>query len=146
MSLMCPWGCCTIFACPSKPRHHFHVEGYATSFEHRVLLPRWKADPGGTAFINLLYAARVHHQKRSRFVRLFSFRFLWTSRFALVFCFVLSRRRSTGWIVLFVPDGRNLVQKGIYCQPSPVFENLYDLPIQASSSRYVTTCCICTTP
>lgn len=40
--------------------------------------------------------------------------------------------RSTGWIVLFVPDGRNLVQKGIYCQPSPVFENLYDLPIQAS--------------
>lgn len=40
--------------------------------------------------------------------------------------------RSTGWIVLFVPDARNLVQKGIYCQPSPTFENLYDLPIQAS--------------
>ncbi|CAM9408448.1 unnamed protein product [Ectocarpus sp. 13 AM-2016] len=36
--------------------------------------------------------------------------------------------RSTGWIVLFVPDGRNLVQKGIYCQPSPVLEGLYDLP------------------
>ncbi|CAM9200472.1 unnamed protein product, partial [Ectocarpus fasciculatus] len=36
--------------------------------------------------------------------------------------------RSTGWIVLFVPDGRNLVQKGIYCQPSPVLEELYDLP------------------
>eukprot|EP00752_Nemacystus_decipiens_P003185 g2947.t1 len=39
--------------------------------------------------------------------------------------------RSTGWIVLFVPDGRNLVQKGIYCQPSPVFEGLYDLPVQS---------------
>lgn len=40
--------------------------------------------------------------------------------------------RSTGWVVLFVPDAWNLVQKGIYCQPSPVFENLYDLPVQAS--------------
>ncbi|CAM9378782.1 unnamed protein product [Ectocarpus sp. 6 AP-2014] len=39
--------------------------------------------------------------------------------------------RSTGWIVLFVPDGRNLVQKGIYCQPSPVLEGLYDLPVQS---------------
>ncbi|CAM9389645.1 unnamed protein product [Ectocarpus sp. 8 AP-2014] len=39
--------------------------------------------------------------------------------------------RSTGWIVLFVPDGRNLVQKGIYCQPSPVLEELYDLPVQS---------------
>ncbi|CAN0016865.1 unnamed protein product, partial [Hapterophycus canaliculatus] len=38
--------------------------------------------------------------------------------------------RSTGWIVLFVPDGRNLVQKGIYCQPSPVLKGLYDLPVQ----------------
>ncbi|CAM9625695.1 unnamed protein product [Pylaiella littoralis] len=39
--------------------------------------------------------------------------------------------RSTGWIVLFVPDGRNLVQKGIYCQPSTVHEGLYDLPVQS---------------
>lgn len=30
-----------------------------------------------------------------------------------------------------MPDGRNLVQKGIYCQPSPTFKGLYDLPIQA---------------
>lgn len=31
-----------------------------------------------------------------------------------------------------MPDGRNLVQKGIYCQPSPVLEGLYDLPVQVS--------------
>lgn len=49
-----------------------------------------------------------------------------------VACFFFGGGRSTGWIVLFVPDARNLVQKGIYCQPSPVFEKLYDLPVQAS--------------
>eukprot|EP00904_Undaria_pinnatifida_P004005 jgi/Undpi1/13605/HiC_scaffold_9.g03259.m1 len=44
---------------------------------------------------------------------------------------IVLHARSTGWVVLFVPDARNLVQKGIYCQPSPTFENLYDLPVQS---------------
>lgn len=46
--------------------------------------------------------------------------------------------RSTGWIVLFVPDAWNLVRKGIYCQPSPVFDKLFDLPVQVT--RYERAC------
>ncbi|CAN0221593.1 unnamed protein product [Ascophyllum nodosum] len=44
---------------------------------------------------------------------------------------IVLHARSTDWIVLFVPDAWNLVQKGIYCQPSPVFDKLYDLPVQS---------------
>lgn len=42
-----------------------------------------------------------------------------------------------------MPDARNLVQKGIYCQPSPTFENLYDLPVQVNFALLLRRCCYC---
>lgn len=124
-----------MFGCASNLHHHFHVEGCATSFDYRRLLTRLKAHPGERHTSTCCTRACATESDPLVCACLVSL----PVDVAVCPSFVLSRRRSTGWIVLFVPDGRNLVQKGIYCQPSPVFENLYDLPIQASSGRYVTT-------
>lgn len=43
---------------------------------------------------------------------------------------LLEVRRSTGWIVIFVPDAWQLMHRGIYCTPSQTFEGMYDVPKQ----------------
>ncbi|CAN0072899.1 unnamed protein product, partial [Discosporangium mesarthrocarpum] len=44
---------------------------------------------------------------------------------------VVLHARMNGWVVVFVPDSRSLLHKGIYCRPSPVFKGMYDLPKQS---------------